>query len=109
MRSVICADGEAAGSIGRWADIGVCLGTREQVVNLLRQIEVAVANGTTATQASTKAGESWSRRTSVSARRTAWLQVDQANRLKELEPENSKLNRLVANLSLQNPVSRSFA
>ncbi len=30
------------------------------------------------------------------------LQVDQAKRLKELEQENSKLKRLVANLSLDN-------
>jgi putative transposase len=29
------------------------------------------------------------------------LQVDQAKRLKELEQENSKLKRLVANLSLE--------
>ncbi len=32
------------------------------------------------------------------------LQVDQAKRLKELEQENAKLKRLVANLSLDNLV-----
>ena len=37
------------------------------------------------------------------------LQVDQAKRLKELEQENSKLKRLVANLSLDNLVLKDFA
>jgi putative transposase len=37
------------------------------------------------------------------------LQVDQAKRLKELEQENSKLKRLVANLSLDNLVWKDFA
>ena len=66
----------------------------EQVVNLLRQIEVAVANGKT-TQASKEAGI-------VEQTYFRWrkeyggLQVDQAKRLKELEQENAKLKRLVA-------------
>jgi putative transposase len=37
------------------------------------------------------------------------LQVDQAKRLKELEQENSKLKRLVANLSQDNLVLKDFA
>ena len=37
------------------------------------------------------------------------LQVDQAKRLKELEQENSKLKRLVANLSLDHLVLKDFA
>ena len=37
------------------------------------------------------------------------LQVDQAKRLKELEQENSKLKRLVANLSLDNLVLKDLA
>jgi putative transposase len=35
--------------------------------------------------------------------------VDQAKRFKELEQENAKLKRLVANLSLDNPVLKDFA
>jgi putative transposase len=80
----------------------------EQVVNLLRQIEVAVANGKTTAQASKEAGI-------VEQTYFRWrkeyggLQVDQAKRLKELEQENSKLKRLVANLSLDNLVLKDFA
>jgi hypothetical protein len=37
------------------------------------------------------------------------LQVDQAKRLKELEQENSKLKRLVANLSLEKLVLKDIA
>jgi transposase-like protein len=37
------------------------------------------------------------------------LQVDQAKRLKELEQENTKLKRLVANLSLDNLVLKDIA
>ena len=37
------------------------------------------------------------------------LQVDQAKRLKGLEQENSKLKRLVANLSLDNLALKDFA
>src|ERR1700735_4630741 len=73
----------------------------EQVVNLLRQIEVAVANGKTTAQAAKEAGI-------VEQTYFRWrkgyggLQVDQAKQLKELEQENTKLKRLVANLSLDN-------
>ena len=35
--------------------------------------------------------------------------MDQAKRLKELEQENSKLKRLVANLSLEKLVLKDFA
>ena len=37
------------------------------------------------------------------------MQVDQAKRLKELEQENAKLKRLVANLSLDNLVLKDIA
>ncbi len=37
------------------------------------------------------------------------MQVDQAKRLKELEQENSKLKRLVANLSLEMVVLKDIA
>ena len=79
-----------------------------QVVNLLRQIEVAVANGKTTALACKEAGI-------VEQTYFRWrkeyggLQVDQAKRLKELEQENSKLKRLVANLSLDNLVLKDFA
>ena len=77
----------------------------EQVVNLLRQIEVAVANGKPTALACKEAGI-------VEQTYFRWgkeyggLQVDQAKRL---EQENSKLKRLVANLSLDNLVLKDFA
>jgi putative transposase len=80
----------------------------EQVVNLLRQIEVAVSNGKTTPQACKEAGI-------VEQTYFRWrkeyggLQIDQAKRLKELEQENAKLKRLVANLSLDKLVLEDFA
>ena len=82
--------------------------TAEQVVNLLRQIEVAVANGKTTSLACKEATiteQSYYRW----RREYGGLQVDQAKRLKELEQENQKLKRLVANLSLDNLVLKDFA
>jgi len=82
--------------------------TPEQVVNLLRQIEVAVANGKTTDQASREAGI-------VEQTYYRWrkeyggLQVDQARRLKELEQENVKLKRLVSELSLEKLVLKDIA
>ena len=72
------------------------------------QIEVAVANGKTTAQACKKAGI-------VEQTCFRWckeyggLQVDQARRLKELEQENSKLQRLLANLSLEKLVLKDIA
>jgi hypothetical protein len=37
------------------------------------------------------------------------LQIDQPNQLKELEPENGRLRRLVANLSLNNRALKDIA
>lgn len=71
----------------------------EQVVNLLRQIEVAVGNGKSTELACREAGiveqtyDRW-------RKEYGGLQVDQARRLKELEQENAKLKRLVSELSL---------
>lgn len=80
----------------------------EQVVNLLRQIEVGVANGKTTVQACKEA--SITEQTYYRWRKEyGGLQVDQAKRLKELEQENAKLKRLVANLSLDNLVLKDFA
>jgi transposase-like protein len=82
--------------------------TPEQVVNLLRQVEVGIANGKTTAQASKEASiteQSYYRW----RREYGGLQVDQAKRLKELEQENSKLKRIVANLSLEKLVLKDIA
>ena len=80
----------------------------EQIVNLLRQIEVAIANGKTTSLACREAGITdqtyyrW-------RREYGGLQTDQAKRLKELEQENAKLKRIVANLSLEKLVLKDIA
>jgi putative transposase len=80
----------------------------EEIVNLLRQVEVAVANGKSTPQACKEAGI-------VEQTYYRWrkeyggLKVDQARRLKELEQENSKLKRLVSELSLEKLVLKDIA
>ena len=82
--------------------------TPEQVVNLLRQVEVAVADGKTTAQAA-KEAEITEQSYYRWRKEYGGLQVDQTKRLKELEQENAKLKRLVANLSLDNLVLQDFA
>jgi putative transposase len=80
----------------------------EQIVNLLRQIEVAVANGKSAPLACKEAGIT--AQTYYRWRKEyGGLKLDQAKRLKELEKENSKLKRLVAELSLEKQILKDVA
>jgi putative transposase len=80
--------------------------TPEQIVSPLRQIEVAVANGKTTPSACRQNGVT--EQTYYRWRKEyGGLQVDQARRMKELE--NSRLKRVVANLSLDNLVLKDFA
>ena len=80
----------------------------EQVVNLLRQIEVGVANGKTTALASKEAGIA--EQTYFRWRKEyGGVQVDQARRLKELEQENTKLKRLVSEVSLEKLVLKDIA
>ena len=80
----------------------------EQVVNVLRQIEVSIANGKTTGLACKEASITeqmyyrW-------RREYGGLQVDQARRLKELESENAKLKRLVSELSLEKLILKDIA
>ena len=82
--------------------------TPEQIVSVLRQVEVLVGNGKATDQACREAGI-------VEQTYYRWrkeyggLKVDQAKRLKELEQENSKLKRLVAELSLDKQVLEDLA
>ena len=82
--------------------------TPEQIVNTLRQIEVAVANGKTTPVACREAGIT--AQTYYRWRREfGGLKVDQAKRLKALEQENGKLKRLVAELSLDKQILQDAA
>ena len=80
----------------------------EQVVNILRQIEVEIANGKTTPQACRDAQITvqtyyrW-------RKEYGGLKIDQAKRLKQLEKENARLKRLVAELSLEKQVLRDVA
>ena len=80
----------------------------EQVVTLLRQIEVATAQGKSIGIACREAGISdqsyfrW-------RKEYGGLDLDQARRMKDLEKENSRLKRLVADLSLEKQVLKDIA
>jgi len=82
--------------------------TAGQIVNLLRQVEVGVANGKSLPQAC-KEAEIVEQTYYRWRREYGGLKVDQARRLKELELENAKLKRLVANLSLEKLVLKDIA
>jgi len=80
----------------------------EQIVTLLRQIEVAIANGKTTAQAC-KEAEITVQTFYRWRKEYGGLKLDQAKRLKELEKENSKLKRLVAELSLEKQILKDVA
>jgi putative transposase len=80
----------------------------EQIVTLLRQIEVGIANGKTTPQACKEA--EITQQTYYRWRKEyGGLKLDQAKRLKELERENLKLKRLVAELSLEKQILKDVA
>jgi transposase-like protein len=77
--------------------------TPEQIINKLREAEIMLSQGTTLSVILKKIGVS-------DATYYRWrkeyggMRVDQARRLKELEQENSRLKKLVADLSLDNAI-----
>ena len=80
----------------------------EQIVALLRQIEVAVANGKSTPQAC-KEAEITVQTYYRWRKEYGGLKVEQAKRMKELEKENTRLRRLVAELSLEKQVLKDVA
>ena len=80
----------------------------EQIVTMLRQIEVSIANGKTAPQAC-KEAEITVQTFYRWRKEFGGLKMDQAKRLKELEKENGKLKRLVAELSLDKQILKDIA
>ena len=79
----------------------------EQVVNILRQIEVEIPNGKTTPQACRDAQITvptyyrW-------RKEYGGLKMDQAKRLKVLEQENTRLRRAVAYLTLDKQILQEF-
>ncbi len=80
----------------------------EQIIATLRQIEVQLATGKSLALACKEAGVSeqsyyrW-------RKEYGGVAVEQAKRLKELERENARLRRLVADLSLEKQVLKDVA
>lgn len=72
----------------------------EEIVNKLREIDVKTANGKTIPEACKLIGIS--EQTYYRWRKVyGGLKVDQAKRFKEIEAENAKLKKLVAEISLR--------
>ena len=80
----------------------------EQIVTLLRQIEVEIGKGKTTPQAC-KEAEITVQTYYRWRKQYGGLKLEQAKRLKELEKEDSRLKRLVAELSLEKQVLRDVA
>jgi transposase-like protein len=82
--------------------------TAEQIIGKLREAEILLSQGSTVAEASRKLGVTdhtyyrW-------RREYGGMRVEQARRLKELEKENIRLKRLVADVSLDNAVLKEVA
>ena len=82
--------------------------TAEQIIHLLREVEIHTSQGKTLAQSARQIGVS--EQTYYRWRKEyGGLTTGQAKRLKELEKENGRLKRLVADLSLDNAVLKDFA
>ena len=80
----------------------------EQIIGYLREAEVLLSKGTTVPQICRKIGiteQTYYRWRKEYGR----LSVDQARRLKEMEKENIRLKKLVADLSLDKAILKEVA
>ena len=77
----------------------------ERIINKLRETEVLLSQGSTVGGAARKIGVT--EQTYYRWRREyGGMRIEQVKRLKELEKENTRLKRLVADLSLDNDILR---
>ena len=80
----------------------------EQIIGKLREAEVLLSQGLIVGEASRKLGIT--EQTYYPWRREyGGMRVEQAKRLKELEKENSRLKKLVADITLDNAILREAA
>ena len=82
--------------------------TPEQIIHLLRQAEVELAGGQTVPQMCRKLGvteQTYSRW----RKEYGGIRTDQAKRLKDLERENARLKKLVAEAELDKAILREAA
>jgi len=79
--------------------------TTEQIISKLREAEVLISQGQTVPAACKAIGVT--DQTYYRWRKAyGGMKIDQAQRLRELEQENARLKRLVADLSLDNQIIR---
>ena len=82
--------------------------TPEQIINKLREAELQLQQGATVASVSTSIGVSshtyyrW-------RKEYGGLRIEQAKKLKDLEKENARLKKLVADLSLDNAILKEVA
>lgn len=80
----------------------------EEIIGKLSEAEVGPAQGQIVAKVARKLGSA-SRPTTPWRREYGGMKVDQAKRLQELERENARLKRLVADQSLDNTILREVA
>ena len=82
--------------------------TPEQIINKLREAEIHINQGIPIAEASRKIGIT--EQTYYRWRKEyGGMRIEQAKRLKELEKENARLKKLVADLSLDNSILKEAA
>ena len=82
--------------------------TPEQIINKLREAEILLNQGATVVEASRKIGVT--EQTYYRWRKEyGGMRVEQARKLKDLEKENARLKKLVADLSLDNAILKEVA
>ena len=82
--------------------------TPEQIINKLREAEILLSQGSSVVEASRKIGVT--EQTYYRWRKEyGGMRVEQARKLKELEKENARLKKLVADISLDNAILKEAA
>jgi|TARA_Y100000310_G_scaffold146883_1_gene146195 transposase-like protein len=80
----------------------------EQIITKLREVEIMLSKGSTIGEASRRIGVT--EQTYYRWRKEyGGMKVEQARRLKELEKENFRLKKLVADLSLDNAILKEVS
>jgi transposase-like protein len=80
----------------------------EQIINKLREAEILLSQGSTVAEASRKLNVT--EQTYYRWRKEyGGMRVEQAKRFKELEQENSRLKKLVADITLDNAILKEAA
>ncbi len=79
-----------------------------QIINKLREAELLLNQGSTVSEASRKIGVT--EQTYYRWRKEyGGMRIEQAKRLKDLEKENARLKKLVADISLDNAILKEVA